>query len=81
MKEIQEINWNNFKAKFNGKEQKFFEDLCYHLFCSEFNNDIGVFRYKNQTGIETDPIERDGEVVAWQAKYLDTAISTKKMIS
>jgi len=75
---MQEINWNNFKAKFNGKEQKSFEALCYLLFCSEFNEDRGVFRYKNQTGSETDPIERDGDVIVWQAKFLEAKVSTKK---
>lgn len=78
MEMIHEINWNNFKTKFNGKEQKAFEALCYLLFCSEFNEDKGIFRYKNQTGSETDPIERDGSVIAWQAKFLETKISTKK---
>lgn len=78
MTQIQEINWNNFKAKFNGKEQKSFEALCYLMFCSEFDQDKGIFRYKNQTGSETDPIEKNGEVISWQAKFLETKISTKK---
>ena len=76
--QIQEINWNNFKAKFNGKEQKSFESLCYLMFCSEFDQDKGIFRYKNQTGSETDPIVKDGEVISWQAKFLETKVSTKK---
>jgi hypothetical protein len=75
---MQEVNWNNFKAKFNGKEQKSFEELCYHLFCSEFDQNKGIFGYKNQTGIETDPIEKDGEMIGWQAKFFETRISTKK---
>jgi len=78
MMRIQEINWNNFKAKFNGKEQKSFEALCYLMFCSEFDQDKGIFRYKNQTGSETDPIVKDGEVISWQAKFLETKVSTKK---
>jgi len=73
-----EINWNNFKAKFNGKEEKSFEYLCYLMFCSEFGQDKGIFRYKNQTGIETEPIEKDGAVIGWQAKFLETKISMKK---
>lgn len=78
MEIIHEVNWNNFKAKFNGKEQKAFEWLCYLLFCSELDENKGIFRYKNQAGSETDPIERDGNVIAWQAKFLDAKISTKK---
>jgi len=75
---MQQVNWGNFKAKFDGKEQESFESLCYQLFCFEFGIDIGIFRYKNQIGIETDPIEIDGEVIGWQAKYLETKISKKE---
>ena len=70
-----EINWNIFRAKFNGKEQIMFENLCYLLFCVEFKQDSGVFRYKNQTGIETEPIEHEGKVVGFQAKFYETKIS------
>jgi len=63
MTQMQEINWNNFKAKFNGKEQKSFEELCYLLFCEEFKQNIGISRYKNQAGIETDPIKINGEKI------------------
>ncbi len=70
-----EINWNIFKAKFNNKEQKTFENLSYLLFCDEFNKDTGIFRYKNQAGIETEPIEHDGKIIGFQAKFYETKIS------
>jgi len=75
---IQEANWNNFKAKFNGKEQKSFEWLCYLLFCKEFNKNTGIFRYKNQAGIETEPIEHNGQMIGPQAKFYETKISKNK---
>jgi hypothetical protein len=75
---MQEINWNNFAAKFNGKEQSSFEWLCYLLFCSEFNKPTGIFRYKNQAEIETDPIEHNGKFVGFQAKYYETDIAGNK---
>ena len=75
---MQEINWNNFAAKFNGKEQSSFEWLCYLLFCDEFDKLTGMFRYKNQAGIETEPIEHDGRVIGFQAKYFETNISSNK---
>ncbi len=75
---MQEINWGNFKAKFNGKEQKSFEWLCYLLFCNEFNISNGIFRYKNQAGIETEPIEYDGKLIGFQAKFYETRLSEKK---
>ena len=76
--EMQEINWNSFAAKFNGKEQSSFEWLCYLLFCDEYSKPTGMLRYKNQAGIETEPIERDGKVIGFQAKYLDTNIASNK---
>lgn len=75
---IQGANWNNFKAKFNGKEQKSFEWLCYLLFCKEFKKNTGIFRYKNQAGIETEPIEHNGQIIGPQAKFYETKISDNK---
>ncbi|KAF5425055.1 hypothetical protein C5S42_11670 [Candidatus Methanomarinus sp.] len=73
-----EINWNNFKAKFNGKERLSFEKLAYQLFCFEFNKKIGIFRFKNQTGIETEPIQTKTDCVGFQAKYSETKIADIK---
>jgi hypothetical protein len=73
-----EINWNNFKAKFNGKESLSFESLAYQLFCFEFNIKIGIFRFKNQTGIETEPIQTETDCVGFQAKYHETKIADNK---
>lgn len=73
-----EINWNNFKAKFNGKETTSFESLSYQLFCNEHGNDTGIFRFKNQTGIETEPIYFEEEWIGFQAKFYETKISHNK---
>ena len=75
---MQEANWNNFKAKFNGKEQSSFEWLCYLLFCKEFKIPIGIPGYKNQAGIETNPIEVDSKKVGFQAKFYGTTLSNCK---
>lgn len=75
---MQEVNWGSFRAKFNGKEQKTFEFLSYLLFCNEFDLRTGIFRYKNQAGIETEPILVDGEWVGFQAKFYDTKLSDNK---
>ncbi len=72
------VNWNSFKAKYDRREQWAFENMAYFLFCSENDCPIGVFRYKNQPGIETEPIERDGSLVGFQAKYYDCSIAQKK---
>lgn len=75
---MKEINWQLFKAKFYGKETSIFENMAYHLFCAEHNIFTGVFRFKNQTGIETEPIDYNNETIGFQAKYYDTKIADNK---
>jgi hypothetical protein len=72
-------DWNNFKAKFSDNPQKNFEWFCYLLFCKEFDKTFGIFRYKNQSAIETNPIEKDGRIIGWQAKFFDKALSKHKV--
>ena len=75
---IAEINWNSFKAKFDGNESTAFESMCYFLFCKEYDRSTGIQRYKNQAGIETDPIEKNGKLIGFQVKYYTTRLSEKK---
>lgn len=72
------LNWWAFSAKYNKREFWAFEQLCYLLFCAEFNNRVGLFRYKNQTGIETEPIEKDGKYYGFQSKYYSNSIDENK---
>jgi adenylate kinase len=71
-------NWEIFRAKFSENPQSNFEWFCYLLFSSEFNRPFGIFRYKNQSAIETDPIEIDGQFIGWQAKFYDSTLSNHK---
>ena len=71
-------NWEIFKAKFSKNPQSNFEWLCYLLFCQEFKQYKGIFRYKNQSAIETNPVEIDNEVIGWQAKFYETPLSNHK---
>ena len=71
-------NWEIFRAKFSENPQCNFEWLCYLLFCKKFNQPHGIFRYKNQSAIETNPIESGNEVIGWQAKFYDTSLSNHK---
>lgn len=75
---IQEVNWDNFGAKFSSNKQVAFERLCYLLFCKEFNKDVGIFRFRNHAGIETNPVEKDGLIVGWQSKFYTTRLSEHK---
>ncbi|PJZ59586.1 AVAST type 4 anti-phage nuclease Avs4 [Leptospira adleri] len=68
-------NWEIFKVKFSENPQNNFEWFCYLLFCKEFNRPFGIFRYKNQAAIETDPIEIDDNLIGWQAKFYDSSLS------
>ena len=63
------VNWKAFEAKYDNREQWAFENMSYFLFCSEMEYHNGIFRYFNQTGIETEPIEKDGKYFGFQAKY------------
>ena len=78
MATVVEPNWNNFRAKFNGKEQRIFEWFCSLLFYQENGCPTGALRYFNQTGIEADPISVGEEVIGWQAKFISASISSQK---
>ncbi|KAB2858924.1 MAG: ATP-binding protein [Flavobacteriales bacterium] len=72
------MNWKIFGVKYDKRETWAFELMSYLLFCAEFNNKIGLFRYKNQIGIETEPIEKDGKYYGFQSKYYTTSIADNK---
>lgn len=71
-------DWEIFKAKFSENPRDAFEWMCYLLFCNEFKAKTGIFRYKNQSAIETNPISSNGVNVGWQAKFYETALSSHK---
>ena len=71
-------NWDIFKAKFSENRQDNFEWFCYLLFSKEYEQDFGIHRYKNQSGIETDPIEVDNEIIGWQSKFYEDSLSNHK---
>lgn len=75
---MQAINWGQFNAKFNGRQQAIFEWLCYLLFCIENNQYLGIARYQNHAGIETNPIKVGEDWIGWQAKFYDTPLSQHK---
>lgn len=64
------IDWDFFKTKFEGMETSKFEQMAYLLFASETGNPNGIFRYKNHPGIETDPVDFNGKISGFQAKFL-----------
>lgn len=71
-------DWNVFACKFSGNEQAAFEQFCYLLFCKKYGCEMGISRYFNNPGIETNPIAVDGEAIGWQAKYYQVALSQRR---
>ena len=71
-------DWNVFACKFSGNEQAAFEQFCYLLFCKKYGYEMGISRYFNNPGIETNPIAVDGEAIGWQAKYYQVALSQRR---
>lgn len=71
-------NWDEFKAKFSDNPQYHLEWFCYLLFCKENNQPHGIFRYKNQSAIETDPIDTINHCLGFQSKFYDTTLSSNK---
>ena len=48
------MNWKVFSLKYEKREQWAFEQVSNLLFCAEFGNRIGLFRFKTQTGLKTE---------------------------
>ncbi len=71
-------NWDIFKVKFSENPQDSFEWFCYLLFCKEFNKSCGIFRFKNQSAIETNPIKQEKNIIGWQAKFYNSTLSNHK---
>lgn len=70
--------WDIFKAKFSENHQNNFEWFCYLLFCKEFNQPQGIFRYVNHSGMETNPIKIGDEFITWEAKFYEDKLSNHR---
>ena len=71
-------NWDLFSTKFSNSKEVVFEWFAYLLFCREFKIPKGWFGFKNQSGIEKNPIEYENEVIGFQAKFYSTSLSDHK---
>ncbi|MCU4304796.1 hypothetical protein KTH06_02970 [Acinetobacter ursingii] len=71
-------NWDIFSSKYSTDKESVFEWFAYLLFCREYNLPKGWFGFKNQSGIEKNPITHDGEVIGFQAKFYSTSLSDHK---
>lgn len=75
-----DVNWDVFNYNFRDNPRLKFEQLSYLLFCFEFNQPYGIFRYFNQPYIETVIIREGDDHIGFQAKYYDATVllSAKK---
>lgn len=64
------VDCKAFEYKYSNNPQRAFENFAYCLFCYEFNQKNGIFRYFNQPHIETNPIQVDDKLIGFQAKYV-----------
>lgn len=68
------VNWRAFEYKYSENLQRAFENLTYYLFCHEFNQRHGIFRYFNQPHIETNPISVSEKLIGFQSKFYSDSI-------
>lgn len=71
-------DWSIFESNSSGNPQDDFEWFSYLLFCSRYNKKYGVFSYVNHASLESEPIESNGEIVGFQAKYYQNALTKNK---
>ncbi|QOD12717.1 hypothetical protein IEE84_12865 [Psychrobacter sp. 28M-43] len=71
-------DWSVFKAKFSANPHDTFEWFSYLLFCRKYDLKEGWFGYKNQSGIEKQPLVLGNKVIGFQSKFYDVPLSSKK---
>lgn len=69
------VNWSAFNYKYSINPQHAFEALTYYLFCHEFQQPYGIFRYFNQPHIETNPIHAGDRYIGFQSKYYADSVT------
>ena len=69
------VNWKAFEYIYSDNPQRAFENLTYYLFCHEFNQKNGIFRYFNQPHLETNPIRLDDKLIGFQSKYYADSVT------
>ena len=72
------VNWKAYEYKYSDNPQRAFENLAYYLFCHEFKQKSGIFRYFNQPHIETNPIQVWDKLIGFQSKYYSDSVTIVK---
>lgn len=74
-------SWEQFRYLNAANPNAAFEHLCRLLFTAELSLDAPPQQRKNQAGIETEPVEHNGEFVGFQAKHYDNRIDKEDVIA
>lgn len=72
--------WHQFYSVNAEAPNSAFEHLCRLLFTAELSIEAPPQQRKNQAGIETEPVEHNGELVGFQAKHYDNRINKADVI-
>lgn len=80
MNDMVKVDWNAFNYIHSEKAREAFQRLTEQLFCFEYNQPYGIYRYYNQPHLETLPIRCGTDTIGFQSKYYDgaTTLSSKK---
>ncbi len=77
---LAKVDWNAFEYIHSSNSRDAFQNLTEQLFCFEFKQPYGIYRYYNQPHIETMPVRVGNDYIGFQSKYYDasTALSDKE---
>lgn len=80
MNNVVRVDWNAFNYIHSLNSRDAFQKLTEQLFCFEYDQPYGIYRFYNQPYIETVPISHGKETIGFQSKYYDasTTLSSKK---
>ena len=67
------VDWNAFNYIHSTNDRDAFQRLTEQLFCFEFKQPYGIYRYYNQPYIETMPVRDGDEYIGFQSKYYDAS--------
>lgn len=78
---LTKVDWSAFQHIFSGDTRGAFQRLAEQMFCFEFKQPYGIYRYYNQPYIETMPILYEDLCIGYQAKFFDAAtnLANKKV--
>ena len=74
------VDWNAFNYIHSTNTRDAFQRLTEQLFCFEFKQPYGIYRYYNQPYIETMPIRDGDEYIGFQSKYYDASTKLSDQI-